>query len=74
MSLIKFFLKQLDDEAKTTRKMLSIVPDDKYDWQPHSKSMTIRRLATHIAELPTWIPMTLTTSELDFATSPYNPK
>ncbi len=74
MSLIKFFLKQLDDEAKTTRKMLSIVPDDKYDWQPHSKSMTIRRLATHIAELPTWIPMTLTTSELDFATSPYEPK
>ena len=68
MSLIKFFLKQLDDEAKTTRKMLSIVPDDKYDWQPHPKSMTIRRLATHVAELPSWITMILTTSELDFAT------
>jgi uncharacterized damage-inducible protein DinB len=74
MSLIKFFLKQLDDEAKTTRKMLSIVPDDKYDWQPHPKSMTIRRLATHIAELPSWITMTLTTSELDFASNPYIPE
>ena len=74
MSLIKFFLKQLDDEAKTTRKMLSIVPDDKYDWQPHPKSMTIRRLATHIAELPSWITMTLTTSELDFASNPYTPE
>ena len=73
MSLIKFFLKQLDDEAKTTRKMLSIIPDDKYDWQPHPKSMTIRSLATHIAELPSWITMILTTSELDFATSPYTP-
>jgi uncharacterized damage-inducible protein DinB len=73
MSLIKFFLKQLDDEAKTTRKMLSIVPDDKYDWQPHAKSMTIRSLATHIAELPSWITMILTTRELDFATSPYAP-
>lgn len=74
MSLIKFFLKQLDDESKTTRKMLSIIPDDKYDWQPHPKSMTIRRLATHIAELPSWITMTLNTSELDFATSPYTPE
>lgn len=74
MSLIKFFLKQLDDEAKTTRKMLSIIPDDKYDWQPHPKSMTIRRLATHIAELPSWITMTLTTSELDFASNPYTPE
>jgi len=74
MSLIQFFLKQLDDEAKTTRKMLSIVPDDKYDWQPHPKSMMIRRLATHIAELPSWITMTLTTSELDFASNPYTPE
>ena len=74
MSLIKFFLKQLDDEAKTTRKMLSIVPDDKYDWKPHPKSMTLRSLATHIAELPSWITMILTTSELDFATSPYTPQ
>ena len=74
MSLIKFFLKQLDDEAKTTRKIVSIVPDDKYDWQPHPKSMTIRSLATHIAELPSWITMILTTSELDFATSPYTPQ
>ena len=73
MSLIKFFLKQLDDEAKTTRKMLSIVPDDKYDWQPHPKSMTLRSLATHIAELPSWITMILKTSELDFASSPYTP-
>ncbi len=73
MTLVQFFLKQFDDEAKTTRKMLSIIPDNKYDWQPHEKSMKIRQLATHIAELPSWIPMTLSTSELDFATSPYTP-
>ena len=65
--MIQMFLKELDMEAKTTRKMLSRIPDDKYDWQPHPKSMTIRRLATHVAELPSWITMTLTTSELDFA-------
>ena len=74
MSMIQMFLKELDAEAKTTRKMLSRIPDDKYDWQPHPKSMTIRRLATHVAELPSWITMTLTTSELDFANNPYKPE
>jgi uncharacterized damage-inducible protein DinB len=74
MSMIQMFLKELNAEAKTTRKMLPLIPDDKYDWQPHPKSMTMRRLATHIAELPSWITMTLTTSELDFANNPYKPE
>ncbi len=73
MTMIQTFLKELEQEALTTRKMLSRVPDDKYDWRPHPKSMNIRSLATHIAELPTWITLTLTTDELDFAASPYNP-
>lgn len=74
MCTIQIFLKELKNESETTRKMLSRIPDDKYDWKPHPKSMSIRQLSTHIAELPTWITMTLNTSELDFATAPYNPK
>jgi uncharacterized damage-inducible protein DinB len=74
MTTIETFLKEIDSEAETTRKMLSRVPDDKYDWQPHPKSMTIRRLATHIAELPGWITMGLTTDELDFAKNSYPPE
>jgi uncharacterized damage-inducible protein DinB len=53
--------------------MLERVPDDKFDWQPHKKSMTLRQLATHVAELPSWVSMTLTTDELDFAKNPYQP-
>jgi uncharacterized damage-inducible protein DinB len=68
MNLIEIFKKELEQEAQTTRKMLAIIPDDSYDWQPHPKSMTITRLATHVAEIPGWIAMTLTTDELDFAT------
>jgi len=74
MSLIQSLLKEMDKEAATTRKMLQRVPDNKYDWKPHEKSMTIEQLSTHIAELPTWVSMVLTTSELDFASSPYEPK
>jgi len=74
MSLIQMFLKEMDREAQTTRKMLERVPDDKYDWRPHEKSMSVRQLATHIAELPSWASMVLTTDELDFASSPYQQK
>lgn len=72
-TLIDIFAKELEQEAVTTRKMLERIPDDKLNWQPHPKSMTIKRLATHIAELPTWIGMTLETDELDFSNNPYTP-
>ncbi len=74
MELIPILVKEMEQEAQTTRKMLERVPNDKYDWKPHEKSMTIQRLATHIAELPGWVKMAFTTSELDFAKSDYKPK
>jgi uncharacterized damage-inducible protein DinB len=69
--MIQMFLKELEQEAQTTRRMLSRIPTDKFGWKPHEKSMTVQQLATHIAELPLWISMTLDTSELDFAKNPY---
>lgn len=74
MTYIESLSKELEKEAQITRKMLELVPDDKLDWAPHVKSMTMRRLATHVAELPGWIPMILNTVELDFADNPYSPK
>jgi uncharacterized damage-inducible protein DinB len=74
MSQIKQFQKEFEREAVTTRKMLSVVPNDKYDWRPHPKSMSIRQLSTHIAELPLWVGMVLNTSELNFGANPYTPK
>ena len=73
MEIIPMLLKEMEQEAQTTHKMLERVPDDKFDWRPHQKSMNIRSLSTHIAELPSWVSMVLTTSELDFAAAPYEP-
>ncbi|MEJ7740009.1 MAG: DinB family protein [Chitinophagaceae bacterium] len=73
MQIIPLLLKELDQEAVTTRKMLALVPNDKYDWKPHEKSMSMIQLATHIVELPSWITMGFNTTELDFASAPYNP-
>lgn len=71
MSAIAAFQQELEREALTTRKMLSVIPTDKFDWKPHPKSMTIKVLATHIADIFTWFGMVINTSELDFAKNPY---
>jgi uncharacterized damage-inducible protein DinB len=73
-TIIEMFLKELEQEAKTTRKMLAIVPEDKYNWKPHEKSMAMQTLATHVAELPSWISMAINTDELDFENNSYAPK
>jgi uncharacterized damage-inducible protein DinB len=71
MSPITAFQQELEREALTTRKMLSIIPTEKFGWKPHEKSMTIKVLATHIADIFTWFGMVINTSELDFAKNPY---
>lgn len=73
MSMIQSLLKEMEKESQTTRKMLQRVPDEQWNWKPHEKSMTVQRLATHIAELPGWVTMVLTTDELDFANNDYQP-
>lgn len=73
MTQISLIKKELENEALTTRKMLALVPAEKFDWKPHPKSMVMMNLATHIAELPTWISMVLNTDELDFAANEYKP-
>jgi len=73
MDIIEILLKEFDYEAAVTRKMLERVPEDKWDWKPHEKSMSMQQLTVHIAELPSWVTMALNTTELDFAKVPYKP-
>lgn len=73
MDTIKLLLTELEQETQTTRKMLALIPVDKFDWAPHERSMKMKALATHIAELPSWVTLALTTEGLDFAAEPYEP-
>ena len=52
MGISQTLLPEFDNEMATTRKLLARVPEDRFSWQPHPKSMSLARLATHIAELP----------------------
>ncbi len=73
MQIIPLLVKEMEEEAAITRKMLERVPDDKFDWKPHEKSMNLHQLTVHIAELPSWVQMALTTSELDFSKIDFTP-
>jgi uncharacterized damage-inducible protein DinB len=68
------FLSEIDQEVATTRKVLERVPEDKPDFRPHEKSMTMARLAAHVAEMPEWAIMTLTRDEMDFDPTAFTPR
>lgn len=67
MAYAASILPEFDQEMANTRKVLERIPEDKLDWKPHAKSHTIGWNANHLASLPQWATMTLTTSELDIA-------
>jgi uncharacterized damage-inducible protein DinB len=67
MSLSATLLPEFDNETATTRRVLERLPERGLGWQPHARSMTMGRLASHIAELLAWIATTLSSESLDFA-------
>ena len=70
MTIIEYLKQQFIEEGEITRKMLSRVPAGSWDYKPHERSMLMKSLVTHLADLPGWMHMTLITEELDFATYP----
>lgn len=65
MSLSEMLLPEFDQEMANARKALERVPEGRSDWKPHEKSMTLGRLASHIAEIPTWGEMAFTADFVD---------
>lgn len=74
MTFIDFFKQQFIEEGATTRKMLSRIPEDKWDYKPHEKSMSMKQLTEHLADLPSWLSFILKTDELDFEKPYENPR
>jgi uncharacterized damage-inducible protein DinB len=67
MAIRDALLAEFDHEMATARKLVERVPEEKFDWAPHPKSMKMGRLAGHIAELPGWGVAILTQDSMDIA-------
>lgn len=75
MDFIERLLPEFDIETNNTRKILQTVPEGQFAWKPHAKSMSLGRLAGHVAEMPSWAVHTLEvdTLELTPAQKGFNP-
>src|SRR4029078_2445941 len=73
MSFSESLLPEFDAEMKNTRALLERVPDNLFNYQPHPKSMTLGRLASHVAELAGWGVTTLENDPLELDPSTWKP-
>lgn len=72
MALKDTLLAEFDHEMGTTRRLLDRIPDEKFGWKPHDKSMSLGGLATHLSNLPNWGTTILNDSSYDLASGPPN--
>src|SRR3954469_25717845 len=58
----------IERELAVTRRVLERLPEEKFAWKPHEKSMSVGNLAMHVANLLQWMLDTLDRDELDLET------
>lgn len=69
MNPIQALQKDLKIENEITKKFIELYPDDKNDWKPHPKSMTLLELSNHIVDIFRWPAFMMQTEFLDLADS-----
>jgi uncharacterized damage-inducible protein DinB len=52
MSIAQGLLAELEQEARTTERVLARIPQEHLSWKPHAKSMSLGQLALHVATVP----------------------
>lgn len=67
MNVKEVLLKEMEHEAEGSKKILERIPEDKYDWKPHEKSMSLKQLAVHIAQIAGMPAMVINTDSVDLA-------
>ena len=67
MRLTDLFISEIDREGERSRHALQNVPDGKYEWKPHERSMALGYLSDLIANIPSWVGYAITLDELDIA-------
>lgn len=73
MTIAQAIAAEFEVESAATHRFLERFEDRHADWQPHEKSMTASRLATHVVECPDWAYTILDADDFDLATMEYEP-
>ena len=73
MSIAEILAIDYDTEIASTRRTLERIPEADPQWKPAEKSMPIGRLAAHVARLPEFWTLIVSTPELNFSTYKMQP-
>lgn len=49
---IEGMIREMEQEAAATKRLLELVPADKLEWRPHERSMSLGQLSLHVASIP----------------------
>src|SRR5215475_4911311 len=71
-TLNQAILPEYDHEMANTRKSLERVPDDKLGFKPHAKSMSLGELASHLANVTSWVEAIMNADSFDVSAAPPN--
>lgn len=66
MSIQKSLTSEVLRESENTLRILKALPEDKWDFKPHPKSMSLGELANHVLELHGWVSHVFTQDTFDF--------
>ena len=70
---IDSLLAEFAHETQTARKHLERLPNDHFDWRPHTRSFTAGQLASHMVDCIRWTEAVFGSDELDMDPSAYKP-
>jgi uncharacterized damage-inducible protein DinB len=76
MTISETLLPEFDQEMATLRKLVDRVPEDKFSWKPHEKSMSLGRLAGHVSEMPQFASFIINQEKFEITSGqapPFNP-
>jgi len=67
MPIKDLLLPEFDQELRKTRTVLELIPEilDKLDFTPYEESRSLAKLAAHVAQLPSFLTLILSTPEFD---------
>jgi uncharacterized damage-inducible protein DinB len=65
---------EIGREATTTRRVLERVPEEKFGWKPHPKSMSLGQLAMHVATIPEGITRIAQTDDFEVNPAVFTPQ
>ena len=69
MTLRDALIREFDLELPFTRRSLERVPIDKFGWKPHEKSMSLGELVGHLAGIPNWAGIVMTSAEFEMSSA-----